>query len=316
MTPASDRLLLVAAALLFSTGGAAIKFVTLSAWQVSGLRSLVAGTALLLLSGEARRTWLASRRAVLVALAYAATLTLFVAANKLTTSANAIFLQSTAPAYLLLLGPWLLRERASRADLAMLAVMAAGMACVFVGAPEVQRTAPNPPLGNLLALASGVAWAFTIAGLRWMRTAEGTGTERGSAIGAVTLGNFVTFAVAAPFAFPVAFSGAGDVLGLLHLGVFQVGLAYVCLSRGLAGVPALEASLLLLLEPALNPVWAWWLHGERPGPWAVIGGVLIIGATTIKSAVDARRSAAARPRDEPDLPATHSEGSAATAERA
>ncbi len=288
----SDRLLLVIAALLFSTGGAAIKWTTLSAWQVSGFRSAVAGVALLALSAEARRTWLASPRAALVAVAYAATLTLFVAANKLTTSANAIFLQSTAPAYLLLLGPWLLRERVTRSDLAVLVVTAIGMACFFAGTPAVQRTAPNPPLGNLLALASGVCWAFTIAGLRWMRTAQAEGRDRGSAIGAVVLGNAFTFALAVPFAFPVVIGGIGDPVAVIYLGVFQVGLAYFCLSKGLSTVPALEASLILLVEPALNPVWAWLLHGERPGAWAIAGGVLIVGATSLKGVLDARRTAA------------------------
>lgn len=291
--PGTDRLALLAAALLFSTGGAAIKAASLSAWQVSGGRSAIACAVLLLVSVEARRTWLASRRAWLVAIAYATTLTLFVAANKLTTSAAAIFLQSTAPAYLLLLGPWLLREPVGRRDLLVLLVTALGLGCFALGAPPVQRTAPDPALGNLLALASGVAWACTIAGLRWMQRDDADGTPRGSAVGAVALGNLVTALVAVPFALPWPEPRVADLLAVSYLGVFQVALAYLCLVRGLASVPAFEASLLLLLEPALNPLWAWWVHGESPGRWAVIGGVLIVGATTVKALVDARRRATA-----------------------
>lgn len=293
--PGIDRLALLAAALLFSTGGAAIKAASLSAWQVSGGRSAVACVVLLVVSAEARRTWLASRRAWLVAVAYAATLTLFVAANKLTTSAAAIFLQSTAPAYLVLLGPWLLREPVHRRDLGVLLVTGLGLGCFALGAPPVQRTAPDPALGNLLALASGVAWACTIAGLRWMQREGADGAPRGSAVGAVALGNLVTALVALPFALPAPEPRLTDLLVLGHLGVFQVALAYLCLVRGLQSVPAFEASVLLLVEPALNPLWAWWIHGETPGRWALVGGALILGATTLKTLADVRRRAAAPP---------------------
>ena len=109
---AAARLKLVGAALLFSTGGAAIKATTLTGWQVASFRSGIAALAVLLLAPEARRGW--SWRAVLVGVAYAATLVLFVTANKLTTSANTIFLQATAPLYMVVLSPWLLGERVRR----------------------------------------------------------------------------------------------------------------------------------------------------------------------------------------------------------
>lgn len=146
-----DRLKLLLAALLFSTGGAAIKATQLSGWQVAGFRSGVAVIAVLLLAPEARRTWLRSWRGALVAVAYAATLTLYVTANKLTTSANTIFLQSTAPLYLLLLGPWLLKEPIRRSDLAVMAAVGAGMVCFFIGREPPIRTAPDPATGNVLA---------------------------------------------------------------------------------------------------------------------------------------------------------------------
>src|SRR5881394_1592483 len=110
----SAPLRLLAAALLFSTGGAAIKATSLTGWQVASFRSGIAVLALGLMTSEARRGY--SWRAVPVGAAYATTLILFVLANKLTTSANTIFLQSTAPLYLLLLSPWLLHERIARED--------------------------------------------------------------------------------------------------------------------------------------------------------------------------------------------------------
>ena len=108
----SSRYGVLAAALLFSTGGAAIKACSLTGWQVAGFRSGVAAVALWLLVPGARRQW--NWRTLLAGIFYAATLILFVTANKLTTSANAIFLQSTAPLYLLLLGPLVLREPVRR----------------------------------------------------------------------------------------------------------------------------------------------------------------------------------------------------------
>ena len=268
---------LLAAALLFSTGGAAIKATTLHGWQVASFRSGVAAVAVLLLLPNARGGW--SVRTAVVGLAYATTLVLFVHANKLTTSANAIFLQSAAPLYLLLLGPWLLKERARRSDLALVVILAIGMSLFFVGAQEPLRTAPNPLQGNILGAFSGLAWALTLAGLRWISGGKG---ESHSGLGAVVAGNLIACVVTLPAALPVERSNSLDWLLLAYLGVFQVGLAYVCLARGLRAVRALEASLLLLVEPALNPIWSWLAHGERPAALALAGGGLILAGTAGK----------------------------------
>ena len=117
------RLQLAAAAMLFSTGGAAIKAAEFTGWQIASLRSGIAALAILLITPAARRGW--SVRAVLVGFAYAACLTLFVLANRLTTAANTIFLQSTAPLYLLVLSPWLLKEPIRRQDLGFMAAVGA-----------------------------------------------------------------------------------------------------------------------------------------------------------------------------------------------
>src|SRR3954468_10480308 len=100
-----------------------------------------------------------------VGLTYAATMILFVLANKLTTSASTIYLQSTAPLYVLLLSPWLLRERIKGRDIVFMAALAIGLGLFFVGFDPVSVTAPNPRLGNILATTSGVTWALTIMGL-------------------------------------------------------------------------------------------------------------------------------------------------------
>lgn len=278
------RLQLAAAAALFSTGGAAIKSADFTAWQIAGFRSGIGAVAIWLMTREARQSW--SRRAVLVGIAYAGCLTLFVLANRLTTAANTIFLQSTAPLYLVFLGPWLLREPTRRQDLGFLAAVALGLILFFVDVEQPVATAPDPVRGNLLAALSGVFWAVTVCGLRWMGAAEG---RNGSPTAAVVAGNVTAFLLALPFALPIGSHSLGNWGILLYLGVFQIALAYVFVTRAIRTIPALEASLLLLLEPVLNPIWAWLVHGERPGVWALLGGGIILGATAVKGWLDARQ---------------------------
>jgi drug/metabolite transporter (DMT)-like permease len=295
MSPrAVARLQVLAAAAFFSVGGALIKACQLTSWQVACFRSGTAALAILAMAPASRRRW--TGRTWIVATAYAATLILFVQANKLTTSANAIFLQSTAPLYLLVLGPVLLREPVRARHLALLVAFGAGMALCFLGSTERFETAPNPPLGDLLAAASGATWALTVTGLRWMARAElGPGSEvesdtGGAALASTVAGNALACAVCLPFAFPVEAVRAQDVGIVALLGTVQIGLAYVCLTAGMRRVPALEGALLLLLEPVLNPVWAWIAHGERPGPWSFAGAAVILVATTVHAATDRRRA--------------------------
>jgi drug/metabolite transporter (DMT)-like permease len=101
----------------------------------------------------------------------------------------------------------------------------------------------------------------------------------------------VAFALALPFALPLHAVRAVDWAVLAYLGIFQIALAYVLLAAGIRRVRAFEASLLLLLEPLLNPVWTFLSLGERPGPWSLAGGALILSATTLKSWLDARTEA-------------------------
>ena len=278
------RLELLLAALLFSTGGTAIKAISLTGWQVVSLRSLVA--ALVLLIGT--RAWRGfSWRSLLVGGLQAATMTTFVIANKLTTAANAVFLQASAPLYIAALGPLLLGERFKRRDLPLLAAILGGILLLFVGSQEPLATAPNRLLGTLVGVVSGLCWSLTVMGLRWLGKRDPSGD--GMATGAAAIaGNVLACAVAAPFAFPFQAVRAADVAGVAYLGIFQVGGAYLLLSRGIRHVAAAKASLLLLVEPALSPVWAWLVHGEAPGLWPVVGGVLIIGAATMATWRDSR----------------------------
>lgn len=278
----APRLQLVLAAVCFSTAGAAIKWCGFGAAQVAAFRALVAMLAILLLIPEARAGW--SWRVTLVGIAYAAAGALFVFANKLTTAANTVFLQATNPLFVVAFAPWLLRERVRRADLAFMGVLAMGLALLFVGGGHPFATAPDPATGNLLAAGSAVAWALTVTGYRWL--ARGGGAHHGPVASAAACGNLLVFLVALPLALPLAAGRAVDWVVVVFLGVFQLGLAYVFLARAIARVPALEASLFLLVEPVLSPIWAWLVHGEMPGPLAVAGGAVILVATTLKARSD------------------------------
>jgi drug/metabolite transporter (DMT)-like permease len=279
------RLMVLLAAILFSTGGAAVKACSFSGWQVACFRSAVAALAIFALIPAARRGW--NRRTWLVAVAYAATLIFFVLANKLTTAANAIFLQGSSPLYVLLLGPWLLGEKINARQLVYMATIAVGMAFFFAGYQPVSATAPNPSLGNLFGAVTGLSYGLCIMGLRWL--ARGS-DDTGATIGAVCCGNFLAAAVTLPMALPVTSSASTDWALVVFLGLFQIAIAYAFLVRGVARVPALEASLILLAEPVLSPIWAWLVHSEVPTVWAMFGGAIILGATVAMTMMGARKS--------------------------
>ena len=266
---ALPALMLVATALLFSTGGAAIKATSLSGSQTVAFRSLVAAVVLYAALPEARRRW--TRATLLVALAYAATLATYVHATKLTTAANAVFLQATAPLHLLLIGPLLLKEKLRRMDAWMGLLVATGMVLFLAGSNAPQASAPNPAAGNLLGVVSGLTWALTLAGMRWIARSRG-----GNALPVVVAGNLLVFALSLPGALPMAAPAWKDVVLILHLGCFQIGLSYVLLTRAIGRVPVFEASLILLLEPVSNPVWSWLVHGERMDAWSLAGAGFVL----------------------------------------
>jgi len=278
----SRRNLLLTAA-LFSTGGVAIKAVNLAGPQVACLRSGIAAVALMIFLPEARRNW--NPRVCLLASVYALTLVCFVIANKLTTSANAIFLQDTAPLYILVLSAILLHERPRRADLWFMLVLACGLSLFFAGAEHPRDTATNPPLGNLFGAASGVFYAIVIVGFRWLSR----GGDASGSLSVTGLGNLLAFVFCLPFAWPLAPGRPLDWAVLIYLGVFQIALAYLIMTRSMRHVSAVEASLLLLLEPVLNPVWTWMVYRERPANFALLGGALILGATVVRSLSQRRR---------------------------
>src|SRR5262249_14959094 len=155
------------------------------------------------------------------------------------------------------------------------------------GSDAPSTTAPNPALGNVVAALSGVMWALTLIGLRG--SAVGAAPETDPAGAAIVCGNLLAFALCLPLAVHTGVAGhLGDWLLIIYLGSVQIGMAYTLLTRAMHRIPALQAALLLLLEPVLNPVWAWLVHGERPGMWSLMGGGMILGATLAQAAAGSR----------------------------
>jgi len=277
MTPRSK---IIAAAVLFSSGGAAIKWCSFGAWQLATCRATLAMLTILILLPEARRGW--TWRTVVVGFAYAATTLLYVQANKHTTAASAIFLQSTSPLFILLLAPVLLGEHATRRDIIQMAVMGAGLGLFFLGMDRPSATAPNPALGNLLAAICAVTWAFTVMGYRWL-------AARGASVAAAAVSGNITAAIfALLMAQPLSAGRPADWAVVVFLGVCQLGIPYLFLARAVPQVRALEVGLFLLIEPVLNPIWAWLVHGETPGPATLVGGAVILGATAGRMIIDVR----------------------------
>lgn len=287
------RLLVIAAAVLFSTGGVALKADAFDTAQMSALRSGIAAIVLLLWIGGVPRP---GGLQLAVATLYAATVTLFVAATRLTTAGGAIFLQSAAPLYIALLGPVLLGERSRRRDLWFLLPLMAGLALCVTGTPDASHTAPDPARGTLFGVLSGVTWALTLMALRHAgRTA---GSVRAGLSG-VALGNAVACVVAVPFAWPLPPAPLEEWVNVIYLGTAQIALAYVCLVAAARQLPAIDMSLLLLLEPVLNPLWSWWLLDENPGRATLAGGALILAATAIRALQQIPRPDAPLPAGDP-----------------
>ena len=271
--PRRGALLIAAAAILWSTGGLAIKLVPLSAVGVVFWRSFVAGIFLLAVFRPSRARW--RHAAPSTVIVYALMILTFVSATKMTTAANAIFLQYTGPLYVLALAPFVLKERFKPADAVAIFASLAGMSLFFVG-----RLAPGQLAGNLVAVMSGVFFGGTVLLLR-------RDTAR-DAIASMILGNLLAALFALPFVWRhLALDTRGAAL-VLFLGVVQMGASYILFVRGLAVVPAAEASLLGMLEPMFNPVWAFLGIGERPAAWAILGGTIVLISVAARTVAGAR----------------------------
>jgi len=166
-------------------------------------------------------------------------------------------------------------KRTRMALAALILTVAAGAILLLLGSKVTGATSPDPARGNLLGLVAGVTWALTLTGLRWAGKQHG---HADPAAATVIAGNILAFAICLPMATPVSDPSLANLAVVLYLGVFQIAIAYIFLTRSIREVPGLEAATLLLIEPVFNPVWTWIVHGERPGTMALLGGFIIVMA--------------------------------------
>jgi len=276
-THVTPLLFVFAAALLWSTGGLFIKWTTLAGLELSFGRSFFAIFTVALFTRH--EGFGLNRLTVVASILYAVLLILFVLATKETTAANAIFLQYTAPVYLLILEPIVYKEKFRSRDLITVLVCLGGMALFFVGQLRAQDIT-----GNCLALASGLCFAVYFLLLRHPRARE---VNRASS---VIYGNILSVIILAPWGLAaLATLTMHDLVGVAYLGVVQLGIAYTLFTAGMArGVRSLDAGIICYTEPVLNPVWVFLVLGERPSRWALLGGSIIIVAVISHMLLDAR----------------------------
>lgn len=254
---------IMASALLWSTAGLLIKYVPWHPMAISSMRSLLAALVFLavfrgrLFTRPNRMTWLSG-------LALVATQTGYVVANKLTTATNAIMLQYTSPFFILILGALIFHYRPTRREIVTLAIATAGIVLFFF-----DQISPGNMLGNVLALFTG----FTFAGVFILNNRPECNTRT-----ALFIGQVGTFLIGLPFVFTVKSVESSAVISIVLLGLFQLGVAYVLFSIGVVRTKPLNASLLAMIEPIMNPVWVFLFIGEKPGFYALIGTAIVIGS--------------------------------------
>jgi len=256
------------AALLWSSGGLFIKLVPYTPMQISFFRcSIAAVTFAVIFRGSLLRF---NKLSILNSFFYAATLIFYVIAMKTTTAANAIFLQSTAPIYVLIFEPILNKTNWEKANIITIAVCFGGMILFFIGGLE-----PGQLEGNIFALMSGIVFAALFLGLKK--------NEKKYQQSSIFIGNIIVAIICIPFLSTLQEIVFTDLWKVIYLGVFQIAIAYAFFSTGLKRVFAVEASIISMVEPVLNPVWVFLGYGEVPSVTAIIGGIIIITAITIRT---------------------------------
>ena len=265
--------LLFGAGILWSTGGVLIKWIDWHPLAIAGVRSAIAAVVLSGFIRKPRFNW--SFAQVGGAVCFAVTVILFVTSTKLTTAANAILLQYTAPIYTALFSGVFLKERVHWYDWLVTMVVFGGILLFFMDNLTLRGT-----WGSVLAIFSGVSWAWLGLFLRKQKDA--------SPFESILLGHLLTCVIGLPFMFHSAPSAAGW-LGLVLLGIFQMGISHFIYALAIRRVRALDAILVLTIEPVFNPIIVYILIGESPGRMAIVGGCVVLCAVTVRSILQVRK---------------------------
>lgn len=262
------ELTMLAAAVLWSTGGVLIKLIPWNAAVICGARSALAAVVMLFYLHATGAKIRFNRYSVSSGLLLAGLMFSFVVSNKLTTAANAIVLEYTSPVLILVFSAVFLKQKFHAADLIAVITVFGGISLFFF-----DRLSPSHLAGNCVALLSGVfcAGSYILCGQ----------ADTESRLSGILFSHVIAAAVGLPFAavFPPQFT-AVSVLSVLALGVFQIGVSYIFYALAMRNCPPLACSLIGAVEPLLNPVWVFLLDGEAPGSFALGGGALVLAAVT------------------------------------
>ncbi len=274
---------MLAAATLWSLGGLGIKLIDAHPMAIAGYRSLFALPVLLFAAragGVAGwRSLIGHRTVWMAAAAYAWTVTLFVIANRLTLSANAILLQYTGPLWVVALSGPLLGEKIRRSD--VIAVLAGLIGLTLV---SIEGLAAGRWLGDLVAILSGIGFGAIPLLLRLEQHDDDAARSAAPAF-SFALGSLLTVVVCAPWMVTAGPHDATSWATVAGLGLVQIGAAYALFGAGTRHLRAVEASLITMVEPVLNPVWVAVATHEVPGPGAILGGIAILVAVAIQLAL-------------------------------
>lgn len=252
----------VIASLLWSTGGLFIKLVNWNPMAIAGARSGIGALVMLLYLKKPVKSFRLGKIKLLGACTYASLLILFVTANKLTTSANAILLQFTSPIWVALFSTWFLKEMAQKSDWISIIAVVFGMTLFFIGDLNSGNI-----LGNFVAILSGLAMAGVVIFLKLQ--------DEGSPLEMTLIGNAFALIIGFPFFF-LSVPSLKSILGILILGVFQLGVSYILYTTAIQHISSVEAILIPVLEPLLNPIWVLLFTGESPGSYTFLGGSIVI----------------------------------------
>ncbi len=261
---------IIIAALLWSTGGLFIKLISLNAYQLSFYRSLFSAFTFLILFQK--RVFIFNFPVFINGLFYAGILVLFVVATKLTTAANAIFLQYTAPIYVLILEPVLLKTKLKKSNVISVIIAFIGMSLFFMG-----EISPSHLEGNMIALLSGICFAGFLLGIRK--------SDESYRIPAIFWGNIFIPILCFNSVYPNFKIDVTNLIMVMYLGVFQIGFAYAIFTYAIKRIEGIEAALIAMIEPVMNPIWVFIGYGEKPSVYAILGGFIILTTITIRTII-------------------------------
>lgn len=266
---------MIIASVLWSIGGIFIKLINWNPMAIAGSRSAIA--ALVMMVYLKKFKFKINKSMLICACSYSLLVILFVSANKLTTSANAILLQFTSPVWVALLSRAILKQKISRIDGITIIFVILGMIMFFIDELEMSYL-----LGNILAILSGIVMAGMI--LLFQQQKENSLVE------ITLLGNVITAIVGIPFYF-ISSPGMESVLPLFILGVFQLGIPYLLYVLAIPNVTAIDAVLIPVLEPLLNPLWVFIFAKESPTLFSLLGGSLVLLSVTVRGIIMSKKLA-------------------------